>query len=113
MRKLLRFLFAGMMTLPFKIMAQDAKERPVQTVFPFLLIAADARSAAMADAGVATSPDSYSAAYNSAKLPYVDAPYGAAISYSPWLSSFASRMNISQMNAYYRLTDKYVLGASF
>ena len=36
----------------------------IQTVVPFLLIAPDSRAGAMGDAGVATTPDAYSAHWN-------------------------------------------------
>ena len=44
--------------------AQEANNRVITTGVPFLLVAADARSAGMADMGVATSADAFSQQYN-------------------------------------------------
>ena len=45
--------------LTCKIQAQETN-RAITTAVPFLLIAADARAAGLADQGVATSPDAFS-----------------------------------------------------
>ena len=59
MKNLIKFL-------PIILIAQfsNAQDRVITTGVPFLLIAADARSAGMADMGVATSADAYSQQYN-------------------------------------------------
>ena len=46
------------------------QNRVITTGVPFLLIAADARSAAMGDMGVATSADAFSQQYNPAKYAF-------------------------------------------
>lgn len=46
-----------------------AKENPITTAVPFLRLSADARTAAMGDAAVATNPDANSSFYNGGKLP--------------------------------------------
>ena len=56
-----------------------AQDRVITTGVPFLLIAADARSAGMGDQGVATSPDAYSQQYNPAKYAFSLDKIGGAI----------------------------------
>ena len=63
-----------------------AQDRVITTGVPFLLIAADARSAGMGDIGVATSPDAYSQQYNPAKYAFALDKQGFAISYTPYLT---------------------------
>ena len=46
------------------------QDRVITTAVPFLLIAADARSAGMADMGVATSADAYSQQFNPSKYAF-------------------------------------------
>src|SRR5690349_577979 len=55
----------------------------ITTAVPFLLISPDARSAGLADCGVATTPDPNSTHWNPAKLSFADKKMGFAISYTP------------------------------
>jgi hypothetical protein len=87
-------------------------ERAIQTVVPFLTIAPDSRSAAMGDAGAATSPDCFSLHWNAAKFAFIDGKGGVAISYSPWLRALVPDMNISYLTGYYRIDAKQVVAAS-
>ena len=68
------------------VVSQYAKaqedNRVITTGVPFLLIAADARSAGMADMGVATSTDAFSQQYNPAK-------YAFSLASSPLANSLA------------------------
>jgi len=60
----------------------------------------DARSGAMGEVGVATRPDANSMAHNPAKLAFITAPYGLALSYSPWLKSLVPDMYMGYLSAY-------------
>ncbi len=62
----------------------------VRTAMPFLRIAPDARSSAMGDNGVATTPDGNSIYWNNAKLAFLGGDYGANFDYTPWLSQIKS-----------------------
>lgn len=59
--------------------------RAITTATPFLLIAPDARSGAIGDMGVATSPDPYSQHYNAAKYAFSESQFTVAVNYTPWL----------------------------
>ena len=54
------------------VQLSKAQERVITTGVPFLLVAGDARSAGMADNGVATSTDAYSQQWNPAKYSSVN-----------------------------------------
>ena len=60
----------------------------------------DARSGAMGEVGVATRPDANSMAHNPAKLAFITATYGLALSYSPWLKSLVPDMYMGYLSAY-------------
>ncbi len=84
----------------------------IQTVVPFLTIAPDSRSGSMGDAGVATSPDSYSLYWNSAKYAFIDGSGGFAISYSPWLRNLIPDINIAYLTGYRRIDHRQVVAGS-
>lgn len=84
----------------------------ITTAVPFLTIAPDARSGAIGDAGVATTADANSMAYNPAKYAFIDSKVGFAASYSPWLRALVSDINLAYVAGYYRLNDKSTVAAS-
>lgn len=84
----------------------------ITTAVPFLLISPDARSGAMGDAGVSTTPDVNSVHFNAAKLAFVDRDFGVAISYSPWLQGLVNDINLGYIAAYKRLDEQQTVGGS-
>ncbi|WP_339837433.1 type IX secretion system outer membrane channel protein PorV [uncultured Flavobacterium sp.] len=93
----------------FKTQAQD---RVITTGVPFLLIAADARSAGMADMGVATSPDAFSQQYNPAKYAFVTSEMGGSVSYTPYLTDIANDISLGQLTYYYRMNERSAFATS-
>jgi Type IX secretion system protein PorV len=85
--------------------AQD-DNRVITTGVPFLLIAADARAAGMADQGVATSSDVFSMQWNPAKYSFALQQYGVAMSYTPYLTSITNDISLSQVNFFTKLDDE-------
>ncbi|MEY4935510.1 MAG: hypothetical protein RIS64_1869 [Bacteroidota bacterium] len=57
----------------------------IQTAVPFMRIAPDARSGAMGDVGIATSPDANAMHFNASKLVFAEQSTGASVTYTPWL----------------------------
>ena len=94
----------------FKTQAQD--NRVITTGVPFLLIAADARSAGMADMGVATSADAYSQQYNPAKYAFSEIGQGFSLSYTPYLTDIANDISLGQVTYYNRINEKSAFAAS-
>lgn len=84
----------------------------ITTAVPFLLIAPDSRSGALADAGAATSPDSYASHWNPAKLAFIDKTYGGSVSYTPWLKNLVPDMSLSYLTGYYKVTKASAFSAS-
>ena len=94
----------------FKTQAQD---RVITTGVPFLLIAADARSAGMADMGVATSADAYSQQYNPAKYAFSLEKQGFSVSYTPYLTSIANDISLGQLTYYNKINERSAFAGSF
>ncbi len=119
MHRIIKFVAAILITfgLALNAFAQTdtltlADARPISTAVPFLNITPDARAGALGDMGVATSPDIYSIYWNSAKYAFLDEKYAAALSYTPWLKSLVSGINLNQLVGFYRLNDRQVFAAS-
>jgi len=93
----------------FKTQAQD---RVITTGVPFLLIAADARSAGMADMGVATSADAYSQQYNPAKYAFSLKEQGFSLSYTPYLTDIANDISLGQVTYFNRINERSAFAGS-
>lgn len=94
------------------IQFSKAQERVITTGVPFLLIAADARSAGMGDQGVATSADAFSQQYNPAKYAFSLDKQGFSISYTPYLSELVNDISLGQVNYFNRLNEQSAFSAS-
>jgi hypothetical protein len=81
--------------------AQDAK-RVITTGVPFLLVAADARSAGLGDQGVATSADTFSQQWNPAKYAFALDKQGFSVSYTPYLTQLVNDISLGQVTYYNR-----------
>lgn len=88
-------------------------ERPITTGVPFLLVAADARAAGLADQGVATSSDVFSQQWNPAKYAFAEDAQGFSISYTPYLTDLANDISLGQLTYYNKINEKSAFGASF
>ncbi|UOK43626.1 MULTISPECIES: type IX secretion system outer membrane channel protein PorV [Flavobacterium] len=89
-----------------------AQENVITTGVPFLLIAADARAAGVADMGAATSADVFSQQYNPSKYAFATTKYGASVSYTPYLTSIANDISLGQVTFYDRFNERSAFAAS-
>lgn len=110
MKKILILLVSSLFTQ--QIVAQETPTRVITTGVPFLLIAADARSAGLADQGVATSADAFSQQYNPAKYAFSLDKQGFSISYTPYLSELVNDISLGQVNYFNRLNEQSAFSAS-
>jgi len=90
----------------------QAQDRVITTAVPFLLIAADARSAGLADMGVATSADAYSQQYNPSKYAFSKQKQGFSMSYTPYLTSIANDISLGQLTYFNRFNDRMAFSGS-
>ncbi len=87
--------------------------RVITTGIPFVLIASDARAAAMGDMGVATSVDAYSQQWNSSKYVFSETKQGIGISYTPYLSKLVNDIFLGNVTYFNRLDERSAFAASF
>ncbi|MEY4834259.1 MAG: Protein of unknown function precursor Fjo23 [Bacteroidota bacterium] len=90
----------------------QAQDRVITTAVPFLLIAADARSAGMADMGVATSSDAFSQQYNPSKYAFSKQKQGFSMSYTPYLTSIANDISLGQVTYFNRFNERMAFSGS-
>jgi len=97
----------------FSISFAKAQENVITTAVPFLLVAADARSAGMADNGVASSADAFSQQWNPAKYAFAIDKTGFSISYTPYLTDLVNDISLGQLNYYNRVNERSAFASSF
>jgi hypothetical protein len=106
-------LAAALLAGSLHSLAQTSSMNMTTTAVPFLSISPDARSGAMGDLGLATSPDAWSGLHNAAKTPFAADPGAIGINYTPWLRDITQDMYLLSAAGYHRLDDNQALSASF
>jgi hypothetical protein len=89
-----------------------AGTRMIDAGVPFLLIAPDARSGSMGDAGVALSPDANAIHWNPSKLAFLGERSGLSVSYDPWLQKLVPDISLSYLSGYKKLNERSAIGGS-
>ena len=95
-----------------KVLGQNLDYNVISTAVPFMMIAPDARSSAMGDVGVSTSPDVYSMHWNPAKYAFIQDDFSVGLAYSPWLRGLVSDMNIAYLGVSKRVSPKSTVAAT-
>ena len=95
-----------------EVLGQNLDYNVISTAVPFMMIAPDARSSAMGDVGVSTSPDVYSMHWNPAKYAFIEDDFSVGLAYSPWLRSLVNDMNIAYLALSKRVSPKSTVAAS-
>ena len=95
-----------------EILGHNLEYNVISTAVPFMSIAPDARSSAMGDIGVSTSPDVYSMHWNPAKYAFIQDDFTVGLAYSPWLRNLVNDMNIAYLAMAKRIDSKSTIGAT-
>ena len=90
----------------FAVKGFAQQERVITTAVPFLRIAADARSSAIGDIGVASSMDAFSQQWNAAKFAFAERKTGIGISYTPYLESIITDIALLNGSFYNKINDR-------
>lgn len=93
-------------------LAGQEGSRVITTAVPFMMIAPDARSGAMGEAGVATEPDANSMHWNPAKYAFIEKDFGFGISYTPWLRQLVNDINLAYLSGFGRIDDVSTVAAT-
>ena len=94
------------------VIADPNDSRVITTGVPFLLIAPDARGAAMGDMGVATSVDAFSQQWNPSKYAFATFKQGVGVSYTPYLSKLVKDIFLGNLTYYNKLSERSAFSAS-
>ncbi|HEY0092287.1 MAG TPA: type IX secretion system outer membrane channel protein PorV [Flavobacterium sp.] len=105
-------LFTCLFFLQITNAQDDNPQRVITTGVPFLLVAADARSAGLADQGVATSPDAFSQQYNPAKYAFSRDKQGFSVSYTPYLTDLVNDISLGQVTYFNRINERSAFAGS-
>ena len=97
--------------LSANLFAQE-QERVITTAVPFLTIAADARSSAMGDIGVASYTDAFSQQWNPAKYAFAERKAGIGMSYTPYLESIITDIALLNAGYFNRINERSAFGVS-
>ncbi|MBO5810788.1 MAG: type IX secretion system outer membrane channel protein PorV [Bacteroidales bacterium] len=95
-----------------EVLGQNLEYNVISTAVPFMSIAPDARSSAMGDVGVSTSPDVYSMHWNPAKYAFIQEDFSVGLAYSPWLRTLVNDMNIAYLGMAKRVSPKSTVAAT-
>lgn len=90
-----------------KVLIAQNQTRP--TAVPFLNISPDARATGMGETGLATSANSTSIHWNTAKTAFSDQDGAFSINYSPYMRSLAKGMNFLNISGFYKTNYKSAL----
>ena len=90
----------------------NAQDRVINSGVPFLLVAADARAAGMADIGIATSADAFSQQWNPAKYAFATDGKGFSVSYTPYLTDLVNDISLGQVTYYQKIDEKSAFAGS-
>lgn len=113
-----RLLIIVSFALIFKLQAQETivfpnqERRVITTGVPFILIAPDARAAAMGDMGVATSADAFSQQWNPSKYAFSETKSGFGVSYTPYLSKLVNDIFLGNITYFNRLDERSAFAVS-
>jgi hypothetical protein len=102
----------GSFAQSYNQLAGQEGSRVITTAVPFLIIAPDARSGGMGEAGVASEPDANSMHWNPAKYAFIQKDMGFSISYSPWLRKLVNDINLAYLTGYKRIDDHSTVAAT-
>ena len=92
--------------------AKAVEPNPIFTAVPSLTIAPDARAGGMGDIGAATTPDVNSQYWNPSKYVFMESEAGVSLSYTPWLRSLVTDIDLIYLAGYYKFNPRQALSTS-
>jgi len=84
----------------------------ITTAVPLMRISPNARSGAMGETGLATTPDVNSIHWNASKLAFIDKDFGLGVSYTPWLRALVNDIYLSYLSGYKKVGKDQTIGMS-
>lgn len=106
------FVFITKINAQTTTIIPEDNRRVITTGLPFVLIAPDARAAALGDMGVATGVDAFSQQWNSSKYVFSETKSGLGVSYTPYLSRLVNDIFLGNLTYFNRLDERSAFAAS-
>jgi len=94
------------------VAGRDNQSNIIMTAASFLTIAPDSRAGGLGDAGVATTPDTYSQHWNPAKYLFHESRSELGLCYTPWLRKYVDDMSISYLAGFTKIRNNQAVGYS-
>lgn len=107
-----RTFFVVLILLSFVFSSKAVEPNPIFTAVPSLTIAPDARAGGMGDIGAATTPDVNSQYWNPSKYVFMESEAGVSLSYTPWLRSLVTDIDLIYLAGYYKFNPRQALSTS-
>ncbi len=107
-----RALFVLFILAGITLNATAQENNPIVTAVPSLSIAPDARAGAMGDVGAATAPDVNSQYWNPSKYVFMESTAGVSLSYTPWLRSLVTDIDLAYLAGYWKFSQRSAVSAS-
>lgn len=104
--------FVVLILLSFVFSSKAVEPNPIFTAVPSLTIAPDARAGGMGDIGAATTPDVNSQYWNPSKYVFMESEAGVSLSYTPWLRSLVTDIDLIYLAGYYKFNPRQALSTS-
>jgi hypothetical protein len=101
-----------LLLITYQTVKSQEVNRVITTGVPFLLVAADARAAGLADQGVGTSADCFSQQWNPAKYAFALDKQGFSLNYTPYLTQLVNDISLGQVNYYNRINERSAFAGS-
>ncbi|WP_104736374.1 type IX secretion system outer membrane channel protein PorV [Hanstruepera ponticola] len=95
------------------VLPNNFDSRVITTGVPFLLVAPEARGAAMGDMGVATSVDVFSQQWNASKYAFSETKQGVGVSYTPYLTKIVKDISLGYLTYFNKINERSAFAASF
>lgn len=106
------FILTITCVLAYTQLAVSQNNRTITTAVPFLNIAADARSSAMGDQGIATPVDAFSQQWNPAKFAFSETKQGIGFGYTPYLRELVDDINLGTLTYFNRINERSAFSGS-
>ena len=107
-------LFFWMISISELSFGQSNSMNVITTSVPFLRISSDARTGAMGDVGIATTPDVNSSFINLAKIPFSSKHAAIGVNYASWMKSIGLKdVYLASITGYFKIDEVQAFSSSF
>ena len=113
-KSVISLLIIGMISISELSFGQSNSMNVITTSVPFLRISSDARTGAMGDVGISTTPDANSSFINLAKIPFSSKHAAIGVNYAAWMKSLGLQdVYLASITGYFKFDEIEAFSSSF